>query len=320
MLRQCLEDAEWGGGIASAEFGTSWTDAADQCYSESLGLNAAYRPEPGTRAAFMRDIQDHIGCRMYRDFGTNKVEVRLIREDYDVDTLPRFTQRDFKIVEYHPAPPPGDLPARVTLMYTSRDVLPETSEGGPSICYEDASLIARQEGKVKETVLMRRMVCDDDLAEAMVNREGKALTNFGAVMTLEAKWIMIGLHPGDAFVISYDDPQLAITQMICRVERINYGNPDNEKLILDVSEQNWGNHFTIYGGPPDSQWQEPEAEWSAIDTSPSASVSTSPSASVSASASEGTPSASASEGTPSASVSNSKSASPSASPSSSASA
>ena len=196
-------------------------------------------------------------------------------------------------------------------------------------------------------------ICSATLANTVVNRLGRAYSKMAAKLRLKCKQTMRGVHWGSVFAISYDDPDLSITQMAVRVVRINYGTIRDNTIEMDVVEDVYATSESVFGSPPSTQWTAPDQtsgqvkydkvtvtaaftaalsyelySVSSPSVSPSASVSASPSSSVSASASEGTPSASvsaspsssvsasASEGTPSASIS----ASPSGSVSSSVSA
>jgi hypothetical protein len=344
IIRQCLTDTTWGDGTAVSLMGDSFTAVADDLYTEDFGLNYRYYPKPNGLADFIDEVLQTMDGYLYEDHATGKFEIGLCRGDYVIGNLDAFDESDFKIIEFD-RPSPGDTPSRVILTYRDRS----WPDQRPHALYEDLALMERQGDKVVEQEIDMPGICDPDLANTVVNRLGRAHAFMGAKLRLHCKRTMRNLHWGSVFKISYDDPDMAITQMAVRVTRINKGTIRDGKIEIDVVEDVYSTAETILGAPPDTNWSKPsptEEEYkydlhqcsatgsaalvnelksvsspsasvsASISASPSASVSTSPSASVSASASEGTPSASISA-SPSASISASVSTSPSTSPSAS---
>jgi len=331
MLRQILTDTDWGEAIDTSRIGSSFETVADTLYTEGLGLSYAYYPEPDNLQDFVDDILEHINGVLYEDHANGTIEIAIVRDDYDADTLAQYDESDFTIVDFV-QPVWGEIPGRVVLYWSDR-YHPESTPD-PAV-YDDIANQTKQ-GKIEEVELRRPMICSASIANAVVAREGRSLCTPAATVTLRAKRTMAHLHPADVIKISYDDPDLAITSMILRVVEIHYGKLGDDYVTLDCVEDVFATGQTIYGDPPDTQWTTPtttepdslsaSASWevsspsASVSSSPSsstsASASSSPSASVSASASEGTPSASVS-GSPSSSVSGSASSSPSQSHSSS---
>jgi len=342
ILRQCLTDTIWGDGRSTALMGDSFQTVADDLYAESFGLNYRYYPSPGGLADFIDQVLLTIDGYIYEDHGTGKFEMGLCRGDYVVGDLDAFDESDF-VIERFERPSPGDVPSRITLTYRDRS----WPDQRPHAIYDDIALQARQGDKVIEEEIDMPGICSATLANTVVNRLGRAYSKMAAKLRLKCKQTMRGVHWGSVFAISYDDPDLSITQMAVRVVRINYGTIRDNTIEMDVVEDVYATSESVFGSPPSTQWTAPDQtsgqvkydkvtvtaaftaalsyelySVSSPSVSPSASVSASPSSSVSASASEGTPSASISaspSGSISASVSSSASASPSTSVSSSAS-
>lgn len=322
IIRQCLTDTDWGEALAAARIGDTFATVADTLHTEGLGLSTAYYPEPDNLQQFIDDVLEHIDGVLYEDHANGTIEIALVRDDYDADTLPQYDEGDFAIVDFT-QPVYGEIPGRVVLYWSDR-YHPE-STADPAV-YDDIANQAKQ-SKIVEVELQRPFICSASIANAVVAREGRALCTPAATVTLRAKRTMAHLHAASVFKIRYDDPDLAITSMILRVVEIHYGKLGDDYVTLDCVEDVFAAGETIYGDPPDTQWTPPtatepdslsaSASWEV--SSPSASISSSPSTSPSSSTSS-SPSSSVSSsasGSPSASVSASVSTSPSSSPSSS---
>ena len=334
IIRQCLTDTLWGERRSTDLIGDTFTTVADTLYDETFGLSFAYVPEPGNLQDFVDMVLDHIDGVLYQDRSTGTYELALVREDYTVADLQPFDETDFTIEQFGKAAW-GDVPGRVVLKYSDR-LYPDAVR---LATYEDIAIIEKQGDRVNEVVLERPGIYDEDLANTVVAREGRQLCSRPARLRLKGKRTMSHLNAADVFTLSYDDPDLPITEMVCRVQSMKLGKVDDEYVTIECIEDVFASGLTIYGTPA-TGWTRPSEHFlgstsASPSSSPSASISSSPSMSLSASVSmspstsissspstsiSASPSTSPSisvSGSPSASVSSSVSTSPSASISSS---
>lgn len=240
ILRECLTDLDWGEAMDADDLGDTWTAVADTCYTEGLGLSASYQPEPGNLKQFVADLLDVMDAVLYDDPDTGDVQIKLLRDDYEIADLPVFTERDFEVVS-HVQRHWRDVPGRVLVKYTDRQH-PNDTVPAP---YEDAAIIDKQGGRVAEKVLEYPMICDADLAADVAARKGRAATGLLTVMTLECKGIMAGLHKGQPFKISYSVPGLSITQMVVRVVEREFAGSEDPSFTMEVMEDVYKAGYTI---------------------------------------------------------------------------
>ena len=89
ILVQCLTDPHWGMGYPQSTIGWSFWNAAWALSSEGFGLNLIWtRQQP--IESFIGQVIDHIGGILYTDPEQGTFELKLLRDDYWIDSLPQL--------------------------------------------------------------------------------------------------------------------------------------------------------------------------------------------------------------------------------------
>lgn len=90
IIYEAMTNRAWGLGRARELFmDDAWRKAADQIYAENFGLCLRWGRQD-TIMSFVQTIIDHIGAAVYVDKFTGQFKIKLIRDDYDADSLPVF--------------------------------------------------------------------------------------------------------------------------------------------------------------------------------------------------------------------------------------
>lgn len=90
IIYECVTNREWGRGLpASAINVASFVQAADTLFDEGFGLCLRWSRRDSLQA-FIQSVIDHIGAVIYSDRQTSLLTLKLIRSDYDRDTLPIY--------------------------------------------------------------------------------------------------------------------------------------------------------------------------------------------------------------------------------------
>jgi len=88
IIYEALTNRAWGLGRDRSLFlDDAWRKAADDVFTEKFGLCIRWSRQD-TLMSFVQTVIDHIGCAVYVDKFTGKFTIKLIRNDYDPDTLP----------------------------------------------------------------------------------------------------------------------------------------------------------------------------------------------------------------------------------------
>lgn len=92
IIYECVTNPEWGRGIEPEMLDeNSFIYAANQMCAEGLGLCFFWTRQEDVDV-FIQMVLDHIGGVLYTDRSTGLLTLRLIRDDYDPDTLPTFSE------------------------------------------------------------------------------------------------------------------------------------------------------------------------------------------------------------------------------------
>nr|WP_255733146.1 vWA domain-containing protein [Ruegeria sp. Ofav3-42] len=121
ILRDLIVDTSSGGSGSAADIGDSFRAVADTLYDEGFGLSIVWDADK-TRDDFKQEIERHIDGYVYVDRQTGKWEIKLVRDDFDVENLPRFGDGGIGIVEWLEASTPEqwELPNQITVRYSKR--------------------------------------------------------------------------------------------------------------------------------------------------------------------------------------------------------
>lgn len=90
IVYEALTNRAWGLGRTRDLFlEESWRKVADQLYAENFGLCLRWGRQD-TIMSFVQTVIDHIAAAVYIDKFTGLYKIKLIRDDYDPDSLPVF--------------------------------------------------------------------------------------------------------------------------------------------------------------------------------------------------------------------------------------
>jgi len=92
IIYETVTNKTWGRGLDAATWidDASWRTAADTLYDEGLGLCAKWS-RTDSLANFVQDLLNHINGVLRFDKSSGKLVLKLLRADYDADTLDTFT-------------------------------------------------------------------------------------------------------------------------------------------------------------------------------------------------------------------------------------
>lgn len=239
-----------GESLASLDL-ASFQGAANTLYAEKFGISLLIDTAKSADA-WMAEILHHINAVLYTDPATGLTSLKLIRDDYDPDTLPEFTEADWmEAPEITVSALPETL-NRVIVRYVDRgqDFTTRTAQGQDVANYwsqgQNASItldfLALSNATNAQKVASREMFM---LAAQMVKGSGKLNRR---------AW---NLRPGSPFKLTF--PPQGIQGLVCRVTNIRYGTLGSGGITIEFAQDVFSISAVAHEAPPASTWQNPLA-------------------------------------------------------------
>lgn len=252
ILVQCLTDPHWGMGYPQGVIGWSFWNVALALSSEGFGLNLVWtRQQP--IESFIGQVLDHIGGILYTDSQQGTFELKLLRDDYWIDSLPQLGPDEIVRLERFERAQWGELPNELTVVYTDWQ-----TGGDATVTVENLAAIQLQGGVINQ----RRNypgVNYGPLAARLALRDLRALGSPLARMSLMVAPAALTQAPlpGDVFLLNW--PRLGIDRMVVRVTGIDTGTLGAAQWRIEAIEDVFGMSNTVLAPTP-PRLQEPTIE------------------------------------------------------------
>lgn len=211
--------------------GDSFTEFADLCYEEGMGVSLFWR-DTSTYNEFMDKVKAHADCVTYADRTTGKMEVKAIRNDFDVGTL--FVYDTTNVSKWHPdisAPLQHKLPNQLTVVYTKRT-------DGSQASITDANIAAIQNPTVGRVIAADPIVYEgfttDEIAGKVLSRDLAARTVPLYSGTIDVAYAPEDLNLGHAFILN--NPKLGLNNLVVRLRSKTELGGRNPKTTLTFLE------------------------------------------------------------------------------------
>lgn len=243
ILVQCLTDPHWGMGYPLSAIGNSFAGAVWTLASEQFGLNLIWtRQQP--IESFIAQVLDHIGGILYVDPEQGTFELKLLRDDYAIDSLPQLGPDEIVRMERFERAQWGELPNEITVVYTDWATGKEAT-----VSAQNLAAIQLQGGVINQ----RRDypgVSFGPLASQLALRDLRALGSPLARMTFTIAPTALDRPPlpGEVFLLHW--PRLGIERMVVRVTGIDTGTLGAAEWRIEAVEDVFGMSDTVLSPPP----------------------------------------------------------------------
>ena len=256
ILRETITNTDWGLGFSASTIeNTSWQTAADTLYNEQLGLSLITAKQ-GSVKDFMKQILRHINGVIYTDRETGLFKLKLIRDDYDIGTVPVFNDSNILKLDSFQRPTYGEMINEVVIVFRKQGAFENSS-----LTFQDLASIQSQGGVISQT-LQFPGIDHPDTAALIGSRELRQNSTPLAQIRITTNRDGWNINPGD--VINFVWSPLGITQMAIRVLKVNYGEISNGRIIIDGIEDIFGLPDSSYIDAQASIWEDPETDPAAI--------------------------------------------------------
>lgn len=245
MIFECLTNREWGKGGSLGQFNiASYERAAQTLYDEGFGLGMLWKRQSKIEN-FVNEIIDHIQAVHFEDPETGKMTLDLLRNDYDVDTLPVIGPSNAEMLSFQ-RKAWGEIVNEVVVTWTN----PET-EKEETVTAQDLAAIAAQ-GGVVSTSPNYHGVRSQALAQKLAQRDLAAQSYPIAVAEMEVTLGAWKLRPGS--VVKLNWPELGLDSVIMRVGDVTRGSALSRKVRVKMQEDIFGRSRSEYSEPESSLW------------------------------------------------------------------
>lgn len=253
IIRECLTDPDWGMGYAEADIDDdSFEAAADTLWDEKMGISLIWDRQVAIES-FIMEIIKHIDAALYVDRTTGKFVLKLIRADYDPDTLLELGPSNVSKIDNPSRPTFGELTNSVTVNYWNAETGKEAS-----LTVEDTAMIQMQ-GAVINTTVQYPGFTNFTIASLVGQRDLRTLSTPLFTGTVYANRDAENLNIGDVFKLTWPDYEL--DHLIVRVTGLSLGDGKNNQIKITCTQDvfttptvgvvtNPGDGWIEPGGPP----------------------------------------------------------------------
>lgn len=252
IVYECLTNQDWGMGYPTTAIDSaSFTAAADALFFEGFGLSMLWNRQEAIEQ-FIAVVLDHIGGILYVDPASGKFALKLIRSDYDRDTLPEYGPAALVSAESYQRQAWGETVNEITVVYTDA----VTNKDFP-VTVQDLANISVQGGVVSQTRNYPG-IRNAGLAARVALRDLQAGSTPLASIKLTATRAAWRVFPGDVFRLSW--PEYGIDDVVYRCLGVNRGTLTDGQIIIDAVEDVFGLPENTYLVEQPGEWEDPSNE------------------------------------------------------------
>lgn len=251
IIYECFTNGKWGRGLEPAAMdAAAFAAAADTLFTEGFGMCIRWtRTDSITN--FVQSIVDHIGAAVYTDRETNLITIKLIRGDYDINTLPIYDTNS-GLLSISEALISALGPAINEVQITYNEVTT-----GLSRISKAQNLAMMQNSRAAINPLKKEYpgLPTAELAQRIAQRELKnnamPLRKFQIVCDRRA-WRI-----GPAGLLRIRDPQRGIGDVVVRVGRIDDGTLVDGKITITAVQDVFSFPLSSFVGVEPPKWVQP---------------------------------------------------------------
>jgi len=249
IIRECLTDPDWGMGYAESDIDdVSFMACADKLYFENMGISILWDRQTAIED-FIKEIVKHIDAALYVDRFTGKFKLKLIRFDYDENTLLELDETNIDKVTDFSRPAFGELTNSVSVNYWDSETNTDAS-----VTLQDIAL-AQMQGVTINTTVQYPGFTNKTTATKVAERDLKTLSTPLITCTIYANTDGASLNIGDVFKFTW--PDYEVFGVVMRVTGIAYGDGKNNRVRINATQDVFNLPDSVIIEPPPPEWVDP---------------------------------------------------------------
>lgn len=241
LIYDCLVDPNLMGGSPAGIHTASFVYASQVLFDEQFGLSMGWFQQD-TPESFISEVLDHIQATVYTDPADGLFHIKLLRDDYDPDTLPHFNEDNAKLTNFQ-RKSWGETVNEIVVSYTN-----PANEDKATVSWQDLGNAISQ-GAVVTDNRDYYGVRNPTLATKLAVRDSRTASAPLATCDLEIfRTTDPNIVPGG--VIKVSNTRLGLFGVIFRIGDVDYGRTTDSKIRLALMEDIFGFRIGAYYAPP----------------------------------------------------------------------
>ena len=251
VLYEIMTDVDWGLGYDATEIDTTnFTAAAATLFTEGNGFSMLLDRKMEA-SELIRLVEKQIEGVMFFNQQTSKWQMKLIRSDYTPAAVPNINVANMAKDDWTFSRGSWEGTTNIVrTQFTDRNDEYKTTFG----LAQDTANIRIQGVNVSSTVNYPG-VKDATLANNLAWRDLRTLSYPLAKATIIVDREFWDVNPGDP--LTFTHASLGIVEMTMRVQRIGYGQLEDNKIRLDLVQDVFYSSAPSFGDPGATGWSEP---------------------------------------------------------------
>lgn len=185
---------------------------------------------------------------LYQDPESGNIALKLVRQDYDVLTIPEFGPSDIVAIRGFTRTSWQDTINQVRVQYTNREGKYETGSA-----FEQDLANINMQGRVRSTNISFPGAYTAEVAARLAAREIAQLSVPLYSASFEIKRRAGNLKPGDPFKLTW--PEYGIDQVVMRVGKFNLGELLDGRIVIDATQDEFATSISVFAAPEPTNWE-----------------------------------------------------------------
>lgn len=259
VIYEIMTDEEWGLAFDPATIDTSnFATAGATLATEGNGFSYILDRAMEARE-LLKLLQEQIEGVVFFNQIEGKWQVNLARDDYDVMTIPEITPSNRHELESFARGSWEDTTNEVRTKFSDRSDSYKDTFGFA----QDTSNIRVMQGTVVSTEQGLPGVKSKQLATDIAWRTLRGLSYPLAKATVVVNRTFYDAQPGGVY--AFTDPNLGLTRLAMRVQRVDLGELADNRVRLDLIQDVFTSQAGSFAPAPDSGWEPPTDDLQAFD-------------------------------------------------------
>lgn len=252
VIYEVLTNDEWGLNFPAADIDVAnFQTAGTTLFNEGNGFSMVL-DRPTEMVEVLRILEKQIDGVVFLNRTTGKWQIKLVRDDYDIDTVPQVTSANLIAVEDFAR---GAWEDTVNHVHTSFNDRAKDYNGSFGQAHDGANI--RIQGATVPLTQTYPGVKDAALANHIAWRDLRGLSTPLAKAKLVVDRTFFAVNPGEvvAFTGTIDD--VSFTKFPFRISKVDLGQLADGKIVLDVVQDVFKFAQPSFGDPPPTGWDPP---------------------------------------------------------------